>query len=199
MQMFFSLIAIFLMSSSIIFKIPFLSKFLGFFRLLILIVLAILFILPIPYVARGSVLTILHGLIGNLSIISFILFLSYIINGIFETRIVLLDRISAFIILIAGLLLYTSYLGLINYDLYKLGYFSNYFLVICMIIAFIIFFINKLMAWSILVSCVAFYFQLQASNNIWDYLIDPILFIIAIYTLLFKKQKIVRDDLIYNH
>lgn len=199
MQTYISLSNIFLMCSSLIFSIPSLSKLLGFFKLLILMVMVILFVSPIPFLANATILTVLHGLIGNLSSISFIFFLLVNINIIFETRIILLDKISAFIILVSGLILYISYLTIIKYDIYKIGYFSNYFIMIIIIIAIGLFFINKLMSWAILIACLSFYFQIQTSNNIWDYLIDPVLFVIAIYTLFFKKQPLIRDDLIYNY
>jgi hypothetical protein len=82
----------------------------------------------------------------------------------------------AFMFAALGLMMYPAALGLTQFDPYRLGYDPELMLIV--VGAFAAWFLysgNHFGAWLLALATVAFIADLQASDNYWDYLLDPFL------------------------
>ena len=133
-----------------------------------------------------SLLFIVRGITGGASITTLLVLAVIACNLFFKTKFIIFTRTSAIVVLVAGILLYTSSLGLIPFDIYDYGFMPNkYFLLILLLVLLFIARTNKVLAVIMLLAIFAYYFKLQLSVNIWDYLLNPlfILFVFRPYTL----------------
>lgn len=147
----------------------------GFVILLPLIILAIpINDLPVIYYLRGA--------FGDLSVISFALLLSAALKNIFNVNVLesrAVDILCVFLLII-GLPFYITSLGVGQTDLYSFGYSQitvSMFLIALALLSFLKKQFN--LGLLLLLPVVAFEVGLLESNNIWDYLLDPFLFIYA--------------------
>ncbi len=125
-----------------------------------------------------NLLQIIRGIVGELSITTIL-----VLAWLALTNRIMLTISSSLIVLFSLLFLYLSVFGFMNFDLYSYGYFPHAMLLVVVILSGILWFNNQLLAWVWLCALFAFYFKLQASNNLWDYLADPVLFFLLLCTL----------------
>lgn len=126
----------------------------------------------------------LRGAIGDLSITSLLLLaasLFYFMTGrpLFpphERRILLVA------VAVAALLLYPFALGLTYFDSYSLG-FGSYLMITALLLLTLVAWLARL--WLVVLcavaACVAYMAGLLESNNLWDYLIDPLVSVYALF------------------
>jgi len=163
----------------------FLSGFAGLRKYRWVGMMLMLLIAIIPF-AETSIWLWMRGLIGGLSILSFVLLTGYL--GLHVTGKEVLDRktrsalyATAFT---GGLLLYPATLGLSLYDPYRLG-FGIILAIVVLGLSVLLWFAKRQLAAVVLVVVVlADQAQLMTSINTWDYLIDPLVWIIAPFMLL---------------
>jgi hypothetical protein len=126
-----------------------------------------------------SIFYFVRGLIGDFSLTtSALLFINFLRLSFYHWHNEapsLLNRSENVMIFLMGLALYSSSLGFMKFDLYSLGYASLSILLLFAFSIFLFIIKNKILGYVWLFALIGFYFQLQHSNNLWDYLIDPIL------------------------
>lgn len=171
-------------------QLPLIRKSSGIARLVLIVVFAILsIVLPIT--------SSIYGLVENLSITLFILLIIVHLKSIFNWDFTF-NRFIALAVVVMGALLYLSVLAVIPYDFYSSGYHPGLLMLIgIFIIGLIILSVSILAGWIVLIALIAYYFNLQFSINLWDYLLDPVLWLFALISL-FKAKPKVDSYLIYN-
>lgn len=151
----------------------------------------------IPIHRGSSLVEIIRGAIGDISITSGILLASVLYKTIKELlvnkneNLPILSNIGLVIIFIIGAILYISTFGFISYDVYSLGYLSPNTLIIFGIVILVLILLNRHIGYIWLFALASFLFHLQSSNNLWDYLIDPLQWITIgsiLITKLFSKN-----------
>jgi hypothetical protein len=81
---------------------------------------------------------------------------------------------------VAGLVLYPAALGLGRWDPYSLGWgFSALFGLVGLLGAYHLICGNRF-GWVVLIAIVAWQLRLLESRNYWDYLLDPVYFVVAL-------------------
>ena len=90
-------------------------------------------------------------------------------------------RFGTAVLVLAGLLLYPGAIGFLNYDTYVLGY-SGYLLplLLALILGYAIYGRYVLAAVALNVGILGFLLGAGRSLNLWDYVIDPVAWILAI-------------------
>ncbi len=177
----------------VVLEMPYVHICRGFLRTVIIIA-TVLFSVFSPLYHGYNLLILMHSVVGNLSITTLFILLLLIFQDFFiysgwDIDFNVMNRSISWVIFIIGIIFYISRFGLIlNFDLYKLGYYPQYILLFLVFFQLIIWYINKLFALIWLIALVAFYFKLQSSVNLWDYLYDPILLFIALYKGLVNKE-----------
>ena len=155
--------------------------------ILVLIVGGVTLYLPIY---KGCTLVqLLRGVMGDLSITTLLILFSLLIQKIFRlTRPFNLNPSFAIVVTMLGSLLYMSTLGFIDLDVYSFGYFpkGTMLLAVCLLELFLLDYARSY-AWIWLIALISFYFKFESSNNLWDYLFDPLLWLIAIISF-FRRQ-----------
>lgn len=149
-----------------------------FSRLVVMVTMLIMISLAIIPINDLIILAYVRGVTSDLSITSIIL-LSYFIAGAYsgESYISMTDKQTLqFVILITAILLYPFALGLGPWDSYATGYGSTWLYGLLLIVTFWLYIQQRLfIVGVILAGTMAYLFSLLASQNLWDYLIDPIL------------------------
>lgn len=79
----------------------------------------------------------------------------------------------------ASLVLYPSALGLTRLDTYSWGWAHNGFVAVVALTTIVLLWKKNGLGVLLLLALGAFAFHLQASTNLWDYLIDPVFGVIA--------------------
>ena len=121
------------------------------------------------------------GVLGDLSITTQILLASIAAKQVLRID-VLSDRDRATILFAAagaGLFLYPLSSGLMMLDVYSLGFHSTTLMLGLAVLAVIGWYVRTGAAFIIPLGVIAFNFELLASNNVWDYLLDPLLALFA--------------------
>ena len=134
----------------------------------------------------------LRGFFGNLSIVTTLLLIDTLYKTLSgQTSYAFQDRHTLnYLIVIAGLFLYPFTLGLSLYDPYQFGYQPIIFGAILLLVALLSWWQEKyftLIAVLFAVGC--FSLSLGESRNLWDYLIDPLLFLYAFFWLTLQQLK----------
>ena len=90
----------------------------------------------------------------------------------------------ALTVALLGIILYLSVFGFIAFDLYGKGYFpTSLFILIFFIIEIYLWRNARSYAFIWLIALICFYFKFESSNNLWDYLFDPVLWFISLFRL----------------
>jgi hypothetical protein len=134
------------------------------------------FELPIAGYIRGSV--------GDLSVTTLMLLTATIFSRLRDNRPYSPQSFTAltFLVLGSGLILYTSALGLTYFDIYALGYGTKLIMVVFLLLSLgAWFFEYPLAAICLSASALAYSLQIFESRNLWDYWIDPLLAVYALY------------------
>ncbi len=140
----------------------------------------------IPCCHQMTLIEIMRGSLGDLSICGlfvFILLETGSLRGISPSY--LLPKPLCALLATIGTLLYLATFAYIKMDIYAFGY-SPTTLVLCIVflLEILVWYLSPLFAIIWLIGLVSFYFQLQASVNLWDYLFDPILWLVTIHLLI---------------
>ena len=150
----------------------------------------------IPIMMGYNLLFLMRGILSDLSITNMILAGILLIKNLFQLQFKIVDKIFTNLIVIIGSLLYLSTLGVLPFDIYDLGFAPNiYFLGIFFVVELILWTYNRLIAWVWLFAFVVYYFKLQNSINLFDYLIDPILWISAVILCIWRVTEWKRNTL----
>ncbi|MBY0379255.1 MAG: hypothetical protein K2P99_02520, partial [Burkholderiales bacterium] len=161
---------------SLILCIVFSVKFFYKLSLLLRIVVSIIVIsasILVPIVMQTNILWIMRGALSDLSINSMLILLILATNKVFGVCIPRIKYSYALLIFIIGVMLYLSVFGVINFSIYNLGFTPNWsFFLGLYFIVLLIWQLNRFYAWVLFISLVAFYYKLQNSINLWDYIID---------------------------
>ena len=100
------------------------------------------------------------------------------------------QTVFGILIICLGSLLYLSTLGIIGFDIYALGYYPNIYVLLGIIaIEVFLWHFSRTCAWIWIVAIGAYYFKLQASINLWDYLFDPVLWLYCLWRLAIISAK----------
>ena len=129
----------------------------------------------------------LRGLPGELSITTLILLFTASMSALFDRNFFKPRGFFLFMLLVltVGLFLYPFSLGVTYFDPYALGYSSKIFLAFFFAAALTAWYFNLYFLVIIIVLDVSAYLMgIYESNNIWDYLIDPILTLFAFFWLI---------------
>ncbi|MBS0235212.1 MAG: hypothetical protein JSR99_17230 [Proteobacteria bacterium] len=144
-------------------------------------VVLVLATLLIPISTR-SVFEWTVSAVGRLSLPGLVLLLALAVSATTGQRIGRSAefRFAALMLAVAGLVLYPAATGFLNYDTYMLGY-SGYLLpsATALMMAYAIFRGYRLMAVVLNVAIAAFLLGIGESRNFWDYVIDPVAWIIG--------------------
>lgn len=166
----------------------------GWFLRAIIIIATVFFSVYVPLYHGYNLLILMHSVVGDLSITTLfilllLIFQDFYIYSRWEINFNVMNRSVSWIVFIIGIIFYISRFGLIiNFDLYKLGYYPQYTLLFLIFLELVIWYFNKLFALIWLIALIAFYFKFQSSVNLWDYMYDPVLLIIALYKGLVNKE-----------
>jgi hypothetical protein len=89
-------------------------------------------------------------------------------------------RFDAMLLAVGGLVLYPGAMGILDYDTYMIGY-SGYLLpaAVALIVAYAIFRGYLLTAVTLNVAIAAFLLGIGESRNFWDYILDPVAWMIG--------------------
>jgi hypothetical protein len=85
------------------------------------------------------------------------------------------------VVVLVGLLLYVSALGFARIDIYAWGYQARWLALAAAVLALLLWTSAPVVSWALAFALLAFATQIGASRNLWDYLIDPIMFFTTIY------------------
>ena len=146
--------------------------------------IAVALIVAVP-IFKFSAAVYIRGLVGDLSLTSLVLLILSIGKNLTGVDLCLHRQCTAVYALAVavGLFFYPMSLGWGNFDPYSLGYGSIQFLACLLIVCGIAWFRNYLLINLCLVVAVGAYsFEWYASNNLWDYLIDPLLVVYGIFS-----------------
>lgn len=152
----------------------------------LLFLISLLLINLIPVYRGSSIVELLRGVIGDVSSASGVLLLMIVIDQ-FDFRDVkpkLLSCSEKILLVLLGFVLYLSTFGFISFDLYHLGYLSPQMLLFFAGLTFVLILLNRRLGYIWLFAIISFYFKLQSSNNLWDYLYDPILWLVLMVEIL---------------
>ncbi|MGB8338438.1 MAG: hypothetical protein WCD07_07170 [Burkholderiales bacterium] len=85
------------------------------------------------------------------------------------------------VVALVGLLLYASALGFLRTDIYAWGYQARWLALASGLLALLLWPGAPLVSWAMAFALLAFALGIGASRNLWDYLVDPIMFFTAVY------------------
>lgn len=153
-------------------------------RASVALVTAALLLIPV-----GDLLVVeyLRGIIGDLSIVTQVLLAAFLAGRVAEER--QLGAIMATAV-VAAVFLYPAALGVIQFDPYALGYASPYFIAALAGLTLAAWYLRfEWLAACLLVAVVAKVAGVLESHNLWDYLLDPLLVLYAVFWLCRKALR----------
>jgi hypothetical protein len=157
-------------------------------RAIVMFVCAFVLFIPIKHL---TIAAYLRTFFQTLSITSLLLLADYLISQLFKRTFIPRRerRIILIIIALVGIFFYPLTLGFTIFDPYQLGFNSILFALALLVLTFICL-ITKRNATAIclIAAALAFDSHLLASNNLWDYIIDPLL---TLYALVWCITKVV--------
>ncbi len=132
-----------------------------------------------------SVAHILRGILGDLSITTMLLFLTFLYSEIRGCNSCYkINNALWLLIFIIGLTLCLSVFGCIPFDIYASGYFPKGLLIFYLITQALFRQLNKKFTIFWLLALVGYIFKVLPSPNLWDYLIDPVLWLVSLVCLI---------------
>ena len=118
------------------------------------------------------------GVVGEISVTLALLLICVMISQLIDIRILPGRDLSAIAcaLAVAGLVLYPPAMGLVSADIYRLGYQPTALLLVLIALALWAWASKRNMAaFAVLIAVAAFDLRLLESDNLWDYLTDPLL------------------------
>lgn len=129
----------------------------------------------------------LRSVVGDLSVISWLVFLHILLRRL-QGAALLNDAATNYLfsaVIVLGLVLYPSALGVSGFDVYRLGYSPVWLAGMLSILAIVAWLGSaRALAFVILLPLLAFNVRLFESTNLWDYLLDPVIFVYALVQML---------------
>jgi hypothetical protein len=126
----------------------------------------------------------LRSIIGDLSVLTLVILIDILMQRVF-TRMIISPKsrkIFLFGVVLVGVIFYPLALGVSNFDPYRLGYEPmNITAVLCIVSIGAWFKSKKDLAVLLLLPLLIFNLHLMESYNLWDYLLDPVLLIYALF------------------
>lgn len=159
------------------------------------IIALLFFVISFIPVSGYSINQYLRGLLNDLSISSLVLIAYYIIN--IDSRAPQIRPILN-LIAVTGLFFYPMALGFGAIDPYSWGYLNHAHdtivpLIFISLLALLVFFSfykkHTVLLFCLAFSLLAYQLQLLESNNLWDYLLDPIIFFYALISILLRNLR----------
>jgi hypothetical protein len=133
----------------------------------------------------------IRGGIGDLSVTTWLLLSAAVLSKLRNQPFLRAKSVTGLSILLlgSGLLLYTSALGVTYWDAYALGYGTKSLLVAFLLLSLGAWILGyHLAAICLTVSVLAYTLQILESRNLWDYWIDPLLAVYALYKVSFRVK-----------
>ncbi|MCC2644340.1 MAG: hypothetical protein K0R94_118 [Burkholderiales bacterium] len=155
----------------------------------LLMMLFAIFALFIHCYQGMTVVNLERGIIGDLSLSGLLFLSSWSIIYFTRSSIDLFDRRFCLIIVLTGLILYLSVLDIIPFDIYAFGYLPRSILLLIFLFCMLFLRLNYIFAIIWVIALIAFFVKLQNSVNLWDYLIDPILWLLCLYKLFIREHR----------
>lgn len=129
----------------------------------------------------------LRSVVGDLSVLTLLIFAHILLSRLFSYDFIAPNALHNLLlgIVLVGVVFYPLTLGLSHFDPYQLGYQSLIipaFLCILSLAAWLA--VQRVLAVVLLLPLLAFNLQLFESNNLWDYLMDPVLFVYAVVQII---------------
>lgn len=134
-----------------------------------------------------SIAAYIRGLVADLSITTIVMLIAACYASLSQRTVVKpVERVLAsFLLLGGGIFLYPMALGWGNFDPYYYGYFPTLAgILLSLLILSALFNEFYLIMTCLLAGLLAYSFRVLDSSNLWDYLIDPLAVLWAIYTLM---------------
>ena len=151
----------------------------------IFVLLVFVFVRYMPVYEGMSVAYILRGILGDLSITTMLLFLTFLYGEIRgSNNCYKINNAVWLFIFIIDLTLCLSAFGCIPIDIYSSGYFPKGLLIFYLIMQVLFRQLNKKIAMFWLLALVGYIFKVLPSPNLWDYLIDPVLWLVSLACLI---------------
>lgn len=155
------------------------------------------FVRYMPVYEGMSVAYMVRGILGDLSITTMFLILTFLYSEIRGSNNCYKINNGIWLsIFIIDLILCLSVFGCIPIDIYSSGYFPKELLIFYLIMQVLFWQINRRFAMFWLLATVGYIFKMLPSPNLWDYLIDPVLWLISLTFLIifgFSKIKLVQQ------
>jgi hypothetical protein len=85
------------------------------------------------------------------------------------------------LVALTGIILYASALGFARVDIYAWGYQARWLALAAAILALVLWTTSPIVSFALAFALLAFALGIGASRNLWDYLIDPLMFFSAIF------------------
>ena len=134
----------------------------------------LLVVLLLPLIHGLSLAGFLRGVIGDLSVTTLVL----VLISFFVPSEPLSEPVRRLLILVlaGGLVLYTFSLGPFRIDPYEWGYQPRMMLLVLAVAGFLSARRHPTLLYYLAVPLLAYFLRMSASVNLWDYLIDPLVF-----------------------
>ena len=162
-------------------------------KIVVALLCAVLLLIPIDGL---FIFEYFISLVGHLSITTIVLLAAHLFEQPAKRRVIKAsDKLVTYATIVAAsVILYPTAYGLFRFDAYDLGFGSSAFIAALMLLAILITILRRnLTSLIIVVSVLAYSLHLLPSNNLWDYLIDPLVAIYAIVrTMILLFQKIIK-------
>ena len=148
----------------------------------------LLVILPIGGLPVGRWLVSLYP---NPSIPLTALLLSFVLKNTFQLNLLDMRAIQTCrgFSLLAGVILYPMALGAGSFDPYCAGWHFSWLFVILLCVTLSLLFFRNRFSVVLLATILAYDLHLLESSNLWDYLVDPILVLVAIVGLIVRMVR----------
>ncbi|MCU7800942.1 MAG: hypothetical protein KZQ70_12565 [gamma proteobacterium symbiont of Lucinoma myriamae] len=159
----------------------------------------IVFSLSYISISGDSINFYLRGIVNDLSISSCILLGYYFISSGTTASVNKNNTLPAFYLTaLIGLFFYPAALGLGEFDPYSWGYinkahnhYSTLIFIVCLAGLMYFSFLKQynLLLFCLVLSTLTYQFGILESQNLWDYLLDPLIFIYALFTIIDRLNK----------
>lgn len=150
----------------------------------IFVFIIFVFIRYMPIYEGMSIAYILRGMLSDLSITTMLLFATFLYGEIQRNNnCYKISNVIWFVIFITDLILCLSVFGCIPFDIYSSGYFPKGLLIFYLIAQFLFWQLNKKFVLFWLLALIGYIFKVLPSPNLWDYLMDPVLWLISLFYL----------------
>jgi hypothetical protein len=133
-----------------------------------------------------SVAGYLRGVIGDVSVTTFILLAAASISRLYNKDVYAPRSFLGLLLLVlgGGLLLYPFALGFTSFDAYALGYGSKAFIAALFLVSLVAWYFELyLIVLCVTLAVLAYVIGIYESRNLWDYLIDPLITFYALVWL----------------